>query len=146
MADKSDAIALDSDSVWAEFTINGITFEVEIYDAQDWLVDIDSAHRLDPNHCLKCGRDHVPDDDVFGKLDDYTCPHCGAQGGEFIRPSRKYLDDVAQLLKDRFGVNRCARQEAAKFYNAIVSSVRDAQKKITLSPGSGSGSTLTQED
>lgn len=134
MADSREPIALDADSVWAEFTINGVAFEVEVYDANDWLVEIDAAHRLDPNTCQKCGRQHVPDDDVFGELDKYTCPHCGAVGGEFIRPSRLYLDDVAKLLKDRFGVTRCARQEAAKFYNAIVDAVRAAQKKTIPLP------------
>lgn len=143
---KAAPIALDSDSVWASFTINGHEFEIEVYDASDALAEIDRKHRYDPNLCLKCGSAHVPSDEEFGKPDEYVCAKCGAQGREHIKISTLFLDDVAELLKTRFGVKRCARREAGKFYTAITDAVTDSQKKIGPSPESDSGSTLTPDD
>lgn len=141
----ANPVVLDSESVWASFTINGQEFECEIYEAHDWLGKIDLAHRYDPFTCLVCHKDHTPEDEEFGSPDNYTCPHCDATGADNIVPSQEFLDDVGELLKRKFSLKRIARREAAKFYNAIVDSVREAQKKTTPSPESDSGSTLTPD-
>ena len=140
------AVALDDGSLWASFTINGKAFEVEIYDAYDMLAEIDARHRYDPVRCLKCQKEFVPDGETWGRPDKMNCPHCSETGRDNFRMAQEFLDDVGELLKKRFGVTRCARREAANFYNAIIEEVEEVQKKTTALPESDSGSTLTPDD
>lgn len=136
---KPGAIALDADSVWASFTIAGVEFEVEIYDAQDMLIPIDQAHRDDPATCLKCGHAWQLDEEQFGlPASELSCPAelCGHSP---VKLASEFLDDVADLLKKRFKIPRCSRGEAGRFYTAILDAVADNQKKITQSPESDSG-------
>ncbi len=138
-------IDLGAESVWARFTLAGVQFEVEIFEASDMLADIDRKHIADPHTCMNktCGQQFQVPPEMFGETDEYRCPKCG---GDKIQVSQVFLDDVKILLRDKFGVTRCARGEAARFYNAIIQATEDQKKSIMTRLESDIGSTLTQAD
>lgn len=147
----ADRIDLDANSIWLQFTIHGVEFEIEAFEASDLLADIDAKHSADPHTCLTCWKEFVVPAEDYGRPDRYKCPACGQRytddNGEAtgkIKLSQVFLDDVIALLKKRFGVKRMSRSEAATFYNVVMQNVEDAKKKLeeSLMSLSGSESTL----
>lgn len=144
-AQTSDAIALDAESFWVKFTIGDVAFECEIYETNDLLAAIDIKHRRDHSSCLDCSHTWEPTDDEYGRAELALCPNCGANNQRpeaseenpnpvyrpRVRPAQEYLDDVSALLRERFGVKRCGRTEAAKFYATICRKCEE-QKKSTI--------------
>ncbi len=147
----ADVINLDQNSIWLRFAIGGVEFEVEAYEASDMLADIDTRHATDPHTCLKCLKTFVVPKEDYGDIEKYNCPGCGQRHTDEDGPTSKikvsqvFLDDVVALLKSRFGVNRCARSEAAQFYNAVTSNVEAAKKNLERSLMSLSGSESTSQ-
>lgn len=142
MDGQSNAIKLDRDSFWVEFTIGDQSFECEIYETTDRLSEIDLKHRDDASLCLKCSHSYRPTDDEYGRPELARCPNCGAtnekpgdvDAATFVRsikPSQNFLDDVAALLRSQFGVKRCGRTEASRFYATIVDACNQQKKSIT---------------
>ena len=136
-------VDLGEDSIWAQFKLAGTEFEIEVFEAHDLLAEIDRKHMADPQSCAKCKIQFVVPEDKLGQTDDYICPGCGSKE---IIVSQVFLDDVKILLREKFGVKRCARGEAAKFYTAIINYVETAKKNISTRLGLDSGCTLTPAD
>lgn len=128
---KPQPINLSDGVKWGEFTIGDFTFEAEIFEAVDLLTEIDIAHRDDPHTCRKCHSEFIvtTDDERYGRGNLYTCPACDAKAADGdIRFSQLYLDDVAKLIRERYGAPRCSRPEAYKFYRACVGLSDDLKK------------------
>lgn len=59
--------------------------------------------------------------------------------------SEDWLDDVAALLRAAYGVTKCTRRGAWKFYAAIVAQMEELKKTISPTPVSATGSGVTVE-
>lgn len=131
MADKQQPksrIDLSADSQWCEFSIGGQAFECEAFEVAELLADIDHAHRYDPHTCGVCYL--VVPANAEAAPSELRCAACGEKSKDKIRFSQVYLDDVAKLLRERFGLARVSRTEAWRFYDAIASTIRDLKKNL----------------
>ncbi len=140
---KAAAVDLGEDSVWLSFKINGIEFQTEAFEASDLLAEIDRKHAGDPHSCTECNTAFTVPKELFGQTSKYTCPQCQSTK---IAVSQVFLDDVKKMLAERFGAIRCARGEAARFYNAVVDATEAAKKNILIRQGLASGSIPTPEN
>ena len=122
-----DKIVLDEDSVWLQFVIGGKEFSVEVFEACDLLAHIDNKHADDLHRCFRCKGEFCVVDIEPGE--PIVCPTC--KKSDEVRANQSFLDDVGDLLRDRFGVPRCSRRESLKFYEIVVSRANDAKKNIS---------------
>lgn len=99
---NTDAIDLidDEDDPALTVTMYGHTFDVPLWDAHDELTIIDRRHANDPAIQFPDGTS---------------------------RASPLFLDSVIDLLKRRFGLERCSREGAWRFYKLITDKVKDLQ-------------------
>lgn len=135
---------LDSGSIWLPCTIGDVDFDVEAFEAFALLGPVDRAHKNDPDECLACGERFVtPDDQIELPAKQRTCPKCGAAYDK-IAFAGEFLDDVAALLRKRWGVKRCSRTEAGAFYSLVVDTVKEAKKNILPPQESATGSASTR--
>jgi len=129
-----ETFTTDQSEDFVTFVIDGQAIEVDIYQANDRLVDIDKRHLEDPSECDDCHGQFPPrinSDPVV------ACPHCQSTN---LRPSQAFLDDVAALVRS-YGPKRCSRKLAAFFYNKILESVAGLKKNTNSTPESPSTST-----
>lgn len=128
-------IAIDAGDSWRRMSVGGREFEVEIWETSDLLAEIDAKHRNDPASCV-CGHQWVLSDDEYSDpAKKMICPACGSMNSDEnparLRPSQLFLDDVAELLRVRFEVEKIGRRAAWRFYSAIVDACRDEKKEAT---------------
>lgn len=112
---------IDQSEDFVSFKIDGQTYEVDLFAAHDALRKVDIRHKDDAWECYKCL-------ETFTRTsDDLTtvCPHCGDKE---TRRDNSWLDDVAAYVRT-LGPERCGRNAAGQFYNAIVERVQDLKKK-----------------
>ncbi|MGE3410122.1 MAG: hypothetical protein AB7I37_25285 [Pirellulales bacterium] len=120
---------------FASFKIDGHEFDVDLYAARDALAKIDVKYRDDLWECLDC---HVT---FTRSIDDLSadCPQCHQPN---TRKDERWLDDVAAYVRT-FGVARCGRNGAGKFYSAIIDAIDSIKKKSSPTLESHSGSEVS---
>lgn len=111
-------ITLDENVQFLEFTLHGHTFEVDPFQANDELTDIDRQFE-----------EYLVDNPEGGK--------------KFVDAKSQllWLDAIASHLRGRYGAPRCSRFGASQFYDVVTSKVRELKKKVswTLNSATGSG-------
>jgi hypothetical protein len=128
---------IDQSDDFATFIIDGKSLEIDIYEANDRLVEIDRKHKDDPTECGDCEAQFPP---VMQGNPVKACPHCQKEN---LRPSQAFLDDVKALVVS-YGAPRCGRHGAGQFYEAIISAVGAVKKNTAKTPESPTGTTSTQ--
>lgn len=128
---ENQAIEIGSREKWATFTINGYTFEAELNEALEQLGKIDRDFRSNANECSDCGNVLPLSIDLLAvnPATGNEQPKCGACGGFNVRASSAMLSRVAELLKQTYGVPRCAIMAASDFYSAIMELLESSKKK-----------------
>lgn len=136
----SDTIEIDGDAEWLTIKLADHTFQCELYDALDLLVEIDLRHARDSHECLDCRHRWSTADQTQAAPAKPICPACQS---EKVLMSQAFLDDVAKLLTERYGAPKCSRRGAAYFYNLVVSQSEEAKKKRGLMLESPTGTEST---
>lgn len=113
-------ITLDENVQFLEFTLHGHTFEVDPFQANDDLANIDR------------------------QFEEYLVD--APEGGKKFADEKSqmlWLDAIAAHIRERYGAPRCSRFGASQFYDVVTRTVADLKKKVswTLNSATGSGST-----
>lgn len=134
--EKPEKFELDQSSDFATFVIDGKDVEVDIYQVNDKLVEIDRRHLDDLTECEDCLKAWPP------RINGETLTKCPGCDSEKLRPSQDFLDDVAKLVCG-YGPKRCSRKLAAYFYDKVLGCIGGLKKNTNSTPESPSGSTAT---
>lgn len=137
----SEKLDLSADETWLSFQINGVEFEVEAFDATDLLAENDKRYRNDPAFCQDCQEAFRIPDESWG-VAKIPCPKCK----KVCEAPTNFLDGVVELLRVRWGVKKCSRQTALRFYSSCIGAAEAVKKNIAILPGSPTGSESTPAD
>lgn len=132
----SETVVLGDKDVYLNISISGSSFEIELFDA---LNEILQVQRKFGGYGMECGNcDHrwlYDSADISDK-----CPSCDS---EAIRTDSRLLDAVVAMLRERHGVQRCSRRAALGYWNHVVQSADAVKKKNETPPASDSSTGST---
>lgn len=121
----TETMKLGGKSKWGTFELNGKGYEFELWEALEFIGEIANRHQDDMNECLDC---HVKFSNPQGERPDgweLTCEKCGSTN---VRPDQTFVDEMVKMMKVRYGVPKCARNEAREF-ERMVREATEAEKK-----------------